>query len=146
MLFQQVKNLVIKEFSQELKQKYALNGILLYVASTVFISYLSFKSVIQPSTWNALFWIILLFSSINAIAKSFMLESKGRQLYMYTLVSPQAMILSKVIYNGILMSVISLICFFFYGLFIGNIVQDIPLFLFVLLLGDRKSTRLNSSH
>lgn len=136
MLFKQVKHLIVKEITLELRHRYALNGILLYVVSTIFISYLSFKSVIHPGTWNALFWIILLFASINAIAKSFLQETKGRQLYLYTLVSPQAIIISKIVYNIILMIVLSLLCFGFYSLFIGNIVQNIPLFIGVLLLGS----------
>lgn len=136
MLFNEVKHLVRKEIMLELRMKYALNGILLYVVSTVFVCYLSFKSVIQPSTWNSLFWIIMLFASVNAVAKSFMQESRGRQIYMHTLASPQAIILSKIIYNVILMISLSLICFLFYSLFIGNLVQDIPMFILCLLLGS----------
>ncbi|MGZ4158438.1 MAG: heme exporter protein CcmB, partial [Bacteroidia bacterium] len=85
MIVNQIKYLVAKEIKQEMRNKYALGGILLYVVSTVFVSYLSFKKIVNPATWNALFWIILLFASINAIAKSFISETKGRLLYLYTL-------------------------------------------------------------
>src|SRR5688500_1827509 len=102
-MLRQVIHLISKELTLELRQKYVLNGILLYVISTVFISYLSFKRVSDPPTWNALFWIIMLFASVNAVSKSFIQESKGRQLYLYTLASPQAIILSKIIYNMLLM-------------------------------------------
>lgn len=136
MLFREIKLLVAKELLLELRMKYALNGMLLYVVSTVFVCYLSFRSVIQPTTWNSLFWIIMLFASVNAVAKSFMQESRGRQLYMHTLASPQAIILSKIVYNVLLMISLSLICFVFYSLFIGNMVQDIPMFLVCLLLGS----------
>ncbi|MBA3704961.1 MAG: heme exporter protein CcmB [Bacteroidetes bacterium] len=136
MLINQIKYLVIKELKLEMRNKYALGGILLYVISTVFVSYLSFKRIINPATWNALFWIILLFASINAIAKSFMNETRGRLLYLYTLASPQAVILSKIIYNSFLLAVLSGLCLLVYTLFIGNIIQDIPLFLITLLLGS----------
>lgn len=136
MLARQIQFLVIKEFKLELRNKYALGGILLYVVSTVFVSYLSFKQIINPATWNALFWIILLFASINGVAKSFIGETKGRLLYLYTLVSPQAVILSKIIYNSILLIFVSGLCLFVYSLFIGNIIQDLPLFLVILLLGS----------
>ncbi len=136
MLLQQVKYLIAKEVKLEMRNKYALGGILLYVVSTVFVSYLSFKQIINPATWNALFWIILLFASINGVAKSFINETKGRLLYLYTLVSPQAVILSKIAYNLVLLSVISALCLFVYTLFVGNIIQDLPLFLTTLLLGS----------
>lgn len=135
-MYKEIQYLIQKEIMMEWKQKYAFNGLLLYVLSTVFICYLSFKQIIDPPTWNALFWIILLFAAVNAVAKSFMQETRGRQLYMYTIVSAQAVILSKIIYNLILMLVISMINLFFYSLFIGNIVQDMPMFMLGLLLGS----------
>lgn len=136
MLIHQIKYLIAKEAKLEMRNKYALGGILLYVVSTVFVSYLSFKQIINPATWNALFWIILLFASINGVAKSFINETRGRLLYLYTLVSPQAVILSKIIYNVFLLSIISGLCLFVYTLFVGNIIQDLALFIVTLLLGS----------
>ena len=97
---------------------------------------MSFKKVINPSTWNALFWIILLFASINGVAKSFLIETKGKLIYLYTLVSPQAVILSKIIYNLLLLIVLSGLCLLVYSIFIGNIIQDLSLFLLTLFLGS----------
>lgn len=122
--------------SLEIRNKYALGGILLYVVSTIFVSYLSFKQIINAPTWNALFWIILLFASINGVAKSFIGESRGRLLYLYTLASPQAVILSKIIYNSLLLLIISGLCLLVYSVFVGNLVQDMPLFILTLLLGS----------
>ena len=136
MLLQQIKYLIAKEIKLEIRNKYALGGILLYVVSTIFVSYLSFKKIVTPSTWNALFWIILLFASINAVAKSFINETKGRLLYLYTLASPQAVILSKIIYNSLLLTLLSALCLFVYSLFVGDIIQDYHLFLLTLLLGS----------
>jgi len=135
-MLRQIKHLIIKEAKLEIRNKYALGGILLYVISTVFVSYLSFKKIINPATWNALFWIILLFASINAVAKSFINETRGRLLYLYTLASPQAVIIAKIIYNSFLLSLLSVLCLLVYTLFVGNIVQDFSLFLITLLLGS----------
>lgn len=135
-VLKQIQYLVFKELSLELRNKYALGGILLYVVSTVFVSYLSFKQIINAPTWNALFWIILLFASINGVAKSFIGESRGRLLYLYTLASPQAVILSKIIYNSLLLLIISGLCLLVYSIFVGNLVQDMPLFILTLILGS----------
>jgi heme exporter protein B len=132
----QIKYLIGKEIKLELRNKYALGGILLYVVSTIFVSYLCFKRIVNPATWNALFWIILLFASINAVAKSFIYETKGKLLYIYTLASPQAVILSKIIYNAVLLLVLSGLSLLIYGLFIGDVVQDKLLFLLTLALGS----------
>jgi len=128
----QVRYLIYKEMLLEWRSKYAFNSILLYVVSTVFVCYQAFRNIDGPM-WNALFWIILLFASINAITKSFAQESKGRQLYYYTLVSPQAIIFSKIVYNVIVMFILSLVAFFFYSVVFRNPLGD-PLFYFIAVL------------
>ena len=132
----EIIQLLKREITLELKQRYALNAILLYVVSTVFVCYLSFKTLVDVPTWNALFWIIILFTAVNATSKSFSTESRGRLLYYYTLASAQAIILSRIIYNALLMLVITLAGYFIYSLLIGNLVQDQPYFLLALVLGS----------
>ena len=123
-----------KEILLEWRQKFAINGIFLYVISTVFVCYLSFRIIDHPATWNALFWIVILFASTNAVSKSFIQESTGKLLYLYTLASPQAIILSKIIYNMLLVMVLSMITYVFYSLFIGNLVQNQLLFVLMVCL------------
>lgn len=136
-IVKQVKYLIKKEMLLEWRSKYALNGVLLYVVSTVFVCYLTFVSVPNKLTWNALFWIIMLFASINAVAKSFLQESKGRHLYIYTLVSPAALIIAKTIYNSLLMIVLTLIALFFYSLvFPFNPETDLLMYLVATILGS----------
>ncbi|WP_092102942.1 heme exporter protein CcmB [Pontibacter chinhatensis] len=127
-----------KDLVLEWRQKYALNGMLLYVGSVVFVCYLSFgmrSNILVAPVWNAMLWIILLFVSVNAIAKSFMQENRGRLLYFYSIVSPQGIILAKIIYNTLLMLLLAIICFVFYGFVLGNPVEDVPMFLLSILLG-----------
>lgn len=133
-LFKEVSTLVKKEILLEWRSRYALSGILLYVFSTVFVCYLSFRKI-NPVTWNALFWIIMLFASVNAIAKSFMQENRGRYLYYYSICSPQAVILSKIIYNLVLMVLLSLVCLFFYHVVFNNPVQDPGFYLLAVAVG-----------
>lgn len=136
MLLSEIKYLVLKDIKLEFKQRYAINGILLYVVSTIFVSYLSFAKIIDSATWNSLFWIIMLFAAVNAVSKSFVQESTSRQLYYYTLTSPQAIILSKMIYNFMLMGVLSLLCLLVFTSLMGEFVVNYPLFISALLLGS----------
>lgn len=132
---QQVKALVYKDIVLEWRSKYAINGILLYVVSTVFVCYQAFKSV-DTLVWNALFWIILLFASINAISRSFVQESPYRQLYYYTLANPKAVILAKIVYNILVMVVLSAIAYLAYSITFKNTVGDPLLYTFAVLLGS----------
>lgn len=132
---QQVKTLVYKDIVLEWRSKYAINGILLYVVSTVFVCYQAFKSV-DTLVWNALFWIIMLFASINAISRSFVQENQNRQLYYYTLISPQAIILAKIIYNTLVMILLSVIAYAVYSITFSNPVGDPFLYTAAVLLGS----------
>ncbi len=139
MLFKEIRYLLYKEIVLEWRERYALNGILLYVVSTIMVCYLSFsvrQSALNPPTWNTLFWIILLFSATNAVAKSFQQERQGRLLYYYTLASPQAIILSKIFYNAVLLCFISGVTLVFYSILLENPVQDMELFMTALFLGS----------
>lgn len=127
--------LIKKEILLEWRMKYSFSGILIYVVSTIFICYLSFKHIVDPPTWNALFWVILLFAAVNAIAKSFLQESRGLQLFYYTLVNPRHLIIAKIFYNMLLLLVLATVSFVVYIIFMGNIVQDTPMFFIGLLLG-----------
>ena len=108
---QLLSHLIKKEFLLEFRQKSTLAGILVYIVATVFISALSFKKIIHPTVWNALFWTIFMFISVNVSSKSFMQETKGKGLYNYIYYHPRQFILSKIMYNMILMAVLSLLTF-----------------------------------
>lgn len=131
---EQVKHLLYKDMVLEWRSKYAINGILLYVVSTIFVCYQAFRSI-EPTTWNVLFWIILLFASINAISKSFIQESPARQLYYYTIVSAKAVILSKMIYNSLLMILLAGLALLVYTVIFGNPLADPLLYLLAVLMG-----------
>lgn len=135
-MYKEVIALLQKEWLTEWRQKFALGGVFLYVISTVFICYLSFKRVIDPATWTALFWIIILFASVNASAKSFLQESRGRLLYYYTVCSPQAFMISRILFNLGLTLLLSLTCFFFYSLFLGSVIVNLQLFTLTVILGS----------
>jgi len=139
-LIDQTWHLLKKEVKLEWRAKYAFNGVLLYVVSTVFICYIAFNlnpgfagSTGYPVVWNVLFWIIMLFASVNAITKSFIQENKNRLLYYYSIASPQAIILSKTIYNALLMMLLSILALLVYQLFFTNKIGD-PLFYFITVL------------
>ncbi|MGC3945928.1 MAG: heme exporter protein CcmB [Chryseolinea sp.] len=130
-------SLIRKEFTLELRRRAVVSGIGLYLFAIIFICYLTFslrRGSINEATWSALFWLAILFSVINSVAKSFIGEKKGLSIYYYSIASASAVILSKIIYNTLLCLLLSVVGFILFSLFISNPVQDIPLFLLTILL------------
>jgi heme exporter protein B len=131
--------LMQKEFMLELRRKTVLSGIGLYLISLVFICYITFslrQNSISEATWSALFWLVILFSVVNSVAKSFIGEKRGVMIYYYMVASPQAIITSKIIYNAILCLVLSLAGYILFSVFIDAPVRDPLIFLLTLLLAS----------
>lgn len=134
-IFQEIGYLLQKEILLEWRQKYAVSGILLYVVSTVFVVFLSTMDI-GPQVWNILFWIIVLFASVNAIVKSFVQENSNRQLYYYTLANPIAIICSKMLYNIGLLFVLAILSYGAMTVVAENPVKRTGMFWGALFLGS----------
>lgn len=126
--------LLKKDLLLEFRQQYTFFGILLYIASTTFVIYLTMGQP-EDHVWNGLFWVTLLFICINTVARSFLQEGKGRMLYFYTITSPVHFIFSKLIYNSLLMCLMSGLSLLLFILLLGNPLQHGLLFFSISCIG-----------
>lgn len=127
--------LLKKEFLIELRLQHTFYGILLYMAATIFVLYLSLPNTPDAYVWNSLFWLILLFVAINTLAKSFLQEGKGRMLYYQTICSPGEFIISKLVFNVLLMILMSLLTLALMTFFLSNPLSNFSIFITIALLG-----------
>lgn len=89
----------------------------------------------ESRVWNGLFWVIQLFICINAVAKSFLQESRGRMLYFYSIASPADFVMAKLLFNSLLMLLMSLLSLVLFTLFLGNPIEKAGSFIGLVLLG-----------
>lgn len=118
----------------EIRQQYSFYGILLYVASTLFVLYMAIEEP-EARVWNGLFWVIQLFICINAVAKSFLQESHSRMLYYQSISSPQNFVLAKLLFNSLLMLLMSGLSLLLFTIFLGNPAVKGLQFIGIVLLG-----------
>jgi len=131
-----ILSLIKKELQLEFRQKSTIGGVVVYVIGTIFVSALCFKGKLDKPTWNALFWVITLYTSVTISGKSFLKETGGQALFNYLHYTPAQFIIAKVLYNMVFMLVLSFITFFFYAFFIKNEVENLALFFIVLILAS----------
>ncbi len=131
-----VKELVIKDIRLNGRERYAFYSMILYLLCTSYISFLCFEGRIDDRSWIALFWIIVLFTAINASLHSFKRELNQQALFYFTIVNPRAIILSKIIYNSGLLVILTLGSFLIYSTFLGSPVLAYFPFLGCLILGS----------
>jgi heme exporter protein B len=132
--FSQIWALFRKDLLLEIRQQYSFYGVLLYVASTIFVLYLAMG---QPDgdVWKGLFWMIQLFVCVNAVAKSFLQEGRGRLLYFYSITGAANFILSKLLFNALLMLLMSLLSLGLFVLMLGNPMPEATPFIGISWLG-----------
>src|SRR5204863_2027974 len=132
--FRHIFTLFKKDLLLEVRQQYSFYGILLYIGSTIFVLYMAIEEP-ESKVWNGLFWVIQLFISINAVAKSFLQESRGRMLYFYSIASPRDFVLAKLLFNSLLMLIMSVLSLILFALFLGNPIGKAATFTGLVLLG-----------
>ncbi|HSU28851.1 MAG TPA: heme exporter protein CcmB [Chitinophagaceae bacterium] len=123
-----------KDLLLEIRQQYSFYGILLYIGCTIFVLY---HAIEEPGsdTWNGLFWVLQLFICINAVAKSFLQENRGRMLYFYSIAGPRDFMLAKLLFNSLLMLVMSGLSLLLFMLFFRNPLEKTGSFIGLVLLG-----------
>jgi heme exporter protein B len=118
----------------EVRQQYTFYGVLLYVAATIFVLHLAMWEPEGP-VWKGLFWMMMLFICVNAVAKSFLQEGRERLLYFYTIAGSRDFILSKLLFNALLMVVMSLLSVGLFLLMLGDPTIHVWLFVLLSMLG-----------
>jgi heme exporter protein B len=125
--------LIRAEWESDLRQKAVLAGILLQVFTAVLVCYLAVQVLALPA-WNALFWILVVFGTIQGITKNFIAVPAGRWIYLYQLTNPRSLIISKITYNLLLMTVLTACTMALYSFFMGYFVQHTAWYLLTVWL------------
>ena len=130
-----ILKLVRKELQLEWRQKTALGTIFIYVLGTSFMIYLVFQGHITIPVWIALFWVIALFTTVNAVSRSFLKDANEQFYYLRSIATPLEIIFSKIIYNAFLITILSLIIYLVMILFFNENIENKGLFLLTIILG-----------
>jgi heme exporter protein B len=127
----QIYILISKDFRIEFRQRVLLSTLLLFVASACFSLYQVFfaaRARVNPLVWIGLFWVLVLFSSFQAVSRTFNKEMDRLFWYYYFRVKPDVLILSKLLYHFLILNFIAWMALFFLSVFFKNPIPDFGLF------------------
>lgn len=133
-MIQQIKAYTLRDIQLEWKSKTVIGSSVVYLISVVFISLHAFEDI-DPDVWNALFWVIMVFSSLTVVGRSFQNESNALFKYHYHLVKPEVIICSKLISNSLFCLLLGSIAYFIFSIFLGNEIENQQTMLIALTLG-----------
>lgn len=135
----QLSTLLAKDFRTEFRQRVLTAALLLFVGSACFSTYQVFfvgKARVNPLVWNSIFWLIVLFSSFQTVVRSFHSEMERRFWHYFFIVSPELLIISKLVYHFVMFSLTGWLTWVLLSVFFRNPIQDFALFSIALELGS----------
>ena len=137
-MINKILSILYKDLKIEINQSHLFFSVGLYVISSIYIIYISYQptGILSSEHWVSIFWVIILFSSISAVSKSFFQESGNRNYYYYYVLSPDELIISKLIYNFLFIVFVTFLTFILFTFLLGNFIQSYTFFISLLLIGS----------
>ncbi len=107
-------------FRMEWRQKHGLAGLLLFALASVYACYQVAGGRASSETWNALAWVVLMFSAFNAVAKPWPEDSEAMRKYLKATLRPGEWILARMTFYSAILSALSVLIFLSFTLFLGS--------------------------
>lgn len=127
-----------KDFRSELRTRYALNALIMFVITTLSIILFSLGGEsTSPELLSGVLWIIIFFSTMSGMSRTFVSEEeRGTVLTLQLMAPPSTVYFGKLLFNFILLAGTNLLSVTLYLVFITNfVVRTAETFVVVLLLG-----------
>jgi heme exporter protein B len=102
----------VKFFLQEeWKGKYAIAGAFLYIFTAVLITFLALPEGLDKPHFSAIFWIVVIFTTLQGISKAFISMRKGSFVFWHQMVSPAVFLGARLFTSFILMMAFTLFAY-----------------------------------
>ncbi|HTK83377.1 MAG TPA: heme exporter protein CcmB [Bacteroidota bacterium] len=133
-----VRTIVLKEFQSELRTRYALNALLMFVVTTLSIVLFSVGSEnVSTDVLSGILWIIIFFSSMSGLSRTFVSEEeRGTTMTLQLLAPPLVVFFGKLVFNIVLLFILNVVAIGLYMLLIGGFaVKSYGIFCLTIGLG-----------
>ncbi len=126
-----------KDLSIELRTKHAINMVLAFVVASLLLIMFTLKvQDLNPTPKSGLVWIIILFSALSSLGRSFIGETdKNTYNVLRIYANGSSVFVGKMIYNMLFTLVINLLTFTLYIFLANIIIVSWWAFIMILFLG-----------
>jgi heme exporter protein B len=139
MYLRQLVSLFMKDFQSELRTRYAINALIMFVITTLSIILFSIGGERVPQDVLAgMLWVVIFFSAMSGLSRSFVSEEeRGTSMTLQLIARPAIVYFGKLLFNLVLIFSINALAVSLYILFIPLFkVQSTSLFIVTLILGS----------
>lgn len=128
-----------KDLYSELRTRYALNSLIMFVIVTLFmILFSTVGETVSPSLSAGILWIIIFFAAMSGLSRSFVSEEeRGTTMTLQLWVKPSSVLIGKLAFNALLIYVLNILIILAYLLTMPSFVIQTPsIFLLTILVGS----------
>ncbi|MCS7053550.1 MAG: heme exporter protein CcmB [Ignavibacterium sp.] len=138
-MFQKSYNIFIKDIKSELRTRYAINALVMFILVAISVILFSIGNEKVNSDLTAgLYWVVIFFSAMSGLSRAFVAEEeKGTNLTLQLIASPDTVFTGKLIFNLILTFFMNIVITFLYSAFFESFyIKNPALFILTFVLGN----------
>jgi heme exporter protein B len=127
-----------KDLSSELRTRYALNALLMFVITTLSIILFSIGNEnVSPELLSGVLWIIIFFSTMSGLSRTFVSEEeRGTVMTLHLIAKPLKIYFGKLLFNLVLLFGLNIFTVALYLLFVTSFsVGNYSIFITTIILG-----------
>ncbi len=137
--FSNTAALLRKDLQSEIRTRYAVNALVMFVVTAVSIILFAFRSD-QPSSdvLAGMFWVVVFFTSMSGLSRSFVSEEeRGTTLTLQLVASPSVVYFGKLLFNIVLtISMVVAVTILYMFVFSEFAIESVGIFVTTVLLGS----------
>ena len=128
-----------KDWRSELRTRYAISALIMFVVTTISIILFSLGSEsAPPDALSGMLWVVVFFASMSGLSRVFVMEEeRGTAMTLHLLASPSAVFFGKLLFNLVLVVGLNVLIVALYSAFIsGFVIRTASIFLLTVTLGS----------
>jgi heme exporter protein B len=129
----------LKDWHSELRTRYAISALGMFVITTIAIIMFSLGSEsAPPDVLCGMLWVVIFFASMSGLSRTFVSEEeRGTSMTLQLLAPGSAVFFGKLLFNLVLSLVLNAVTVVLYAGFVnGFVVKTVSIFLVAVLLGS----------
>jgi heme exporter protein B len=138
MRFARAWTVFLKDFRSELRTRYALNALVMFVITTLSVILFAIGNEnVSPEVLSGVLWIIIFFSAMSGLSRTFVSEEERSTVMTLQLMArPMTVYVGKFLFNLILLAALNAFTVCLYLLFITNFsIGNYGIFIPTMILG-----------
>jgi heme exporter protein B len=128
----------MKDFRSEIRTRYSINGLIMFIIVTISIIKFSLgEEKLSNELQAGLLWIIIFFSNSSGLSRVFVAEEdRGTSFVLKLTANSRAVLLGKLIFNSALSFIINFVVVFLFLVTMDMTVNSTGLFIAVVIIGN----------